>query len=517
MAPAKTLAPLGATVQDYTAGRAFLLRTALPLALALLCCCAGLALAPCARLPLAAAARLCARAQGWPRLRQALLVGAGLGAAALALGLWALREIAAWLPSVPEPCYELVRRAGGGGGQQQRLQPPRGLPLAARAAWEVAATADPAARAALVLRARYSDRLGNNLFQYVHARLRAAFLDVAFEAPPLGAPFSAAAVRVERWGCGGGGRPAHAQQLRGEAAGGPGWQAAWRAWLLEPTCRYSMNTRLLAGFEAQVAGWLRPCLDALPPPPPAAALPAWGPRDVAIHVRLGDILWGHHAAYRPLPMAFYWAALQAVAARLDGGGSSSEGLGRVVLVGEGAAQAALVARMAAALRDPGAAHARGGGLRLAAVEVHAGGSVGEDLRLLASAPALVLSVSSFSWWAAFLARGGGGGGGGGRVRTVVLPQWGLLLPHAWQPSPTHDPDFVVQQCMALAAYPRGEAGEEEEAGAGLRRLEAALRRALPSLGAPRAFPSSAAVVEVPLPELPCWGGHTKEALDALFA
>ena len=78
-------------------------------------------------------------------------------------------------------------------------------------------------------------------------------------------------------------------------------------------------------------------------------------------------------------------------------------------------------------------------------------------------------------------------------------------------------------CATVAALEAGaeEAGEEagagrEEAGAGLRRLEAALRRALPSLGAPRTFPSSAAVVEVPLPELPCWGGHTKEALDALF-
>ena len=34
-------------------------------------------------------------------------------------------------------------------------------------------------------------------------------------------------------------------------------------------------------------------------------LVVWGPHDVAVHVRLGDILHGYHAAYRPLPMTFY--------------------------------------------------------------------------------------------------------------------------------------------------------------------------------------------------------------------
>ncbi len=183
----KTASPLGATVADYVAGRAFLLRYALPGSLALLA--ALLLLRGACDATFLLPAPRCA-----PPLRllaAAALLAAGAGAG---ISIYGLARIAAWLPTVPEPCYELARAAGGA-----PLAPPRGLALRERGAWEIAATAGAAARAALVLRAKYSDRLGNNVFQYVHARLRAAFLDVAFEAPALGGPFGSAAVRVERW------------------------------------------------------------------------------------------------------------------------------------------------------------------------------------------------------------------------------------------------------------------------------------------------------------------------------
>lgn len=66
-------------------------------------------------------------------------------------------------------------------------------------------------------------------------------------------------------------------------------------------------------FCRQVRSWIAPCL--LPPPSPLpepslastgeSTRAVWGPHDVAVHVRLGDILHGYHAAYRPLPMSFY--------------------------------------------------------------------------------------------------------------------------------------------------------------------------------------------------------------------
>ena len=76
-----------------------------------------------------------------------------------------------------------------------------------------------------------------------------------------------------------------------------------------------MNTRLFAGHERAIADWLAPGLAAAAGAAEDEVL-SWGPRDVAIHVRVGDILWGHHPAYRPLPMSFYRAALRAVALSL---------------------------------------------------------------------------------------------------------------------------------------------------------------------------------------------------------
>jgi hypothetical protein len=521
----KTSSPLGSTVADYVAGRAFLRARLLPLSAAL----SALFLAPLlgpGLLPPRLTATL-----GAP-VYQVLCGALGLlSLAAVCVSLYGLQRIGAWLPSVPEPCYEFVHGADGA-----VVRPPPGLPLPERAAWEVAFTSELSAREGLALRAKYSDRLGNNLFQYAHARLRAAFLDLAFEAPPLGGPFGGVALRVGRHGSSASGSTSgappscrHAQQLR--SVGGQRWQAAWHAWLQEPSCRYAMNTRQFAGFEATVAGWFRPSLDALLLQAGAGAaaspaVPDWRPGDVAVHVRVGDILWGHHAAYRPLPMEFYWGALRSIAAR-QGGAAGGGRLGRVVLLAEGSSSSGgsggggagsgggggggLVQRMAAALREGQAQR----GLEFTrGVEVRMGGTVAEDLLALYTAPALVLSVSSFSWWPAFLSR---------HARAIVLPQWGLLLPHSWLPSPLDYPQFSVVQCMALAAAPvpeegAGAGGEGAAAeAAALHSRGAAIGAALQSLQGGAVFASaSSTVVEVPLPDLPCWSGNTQAAIDGLF-
>ena len=484
----KLAAPLGATVRDYVAGRRFLL-VLLPL---------------CVFASVVAWWRLLAAPSGL--LRALLRLCCALLMLLAGVAVYGLLRITWWLPTVARPCYALLRD-GAPLAPPRRAASPR-----SRAAWELAATEVEAARRATTLRASYSDRLGNHVFQYVYARLRASLLDVRFEAPRLGGLFAGAATAVERFASGGGGgsdtangdAPHHAALLRprGDGGGEPcaGWREASAAWLREPSCRYSMNTRLWAGREGEVAAWLRPGLDAASA---AGAAPLWGPRDVAIHVRVGDILWGHHAAYRPLPLSFYRAALAEVAARLDGGGSGCHGggapLGRAVLIAE-ALDHPLVGRMAAALRA--LAGADGAPLLRAGVSVgfcRGGSSVSDDLAALYTAPALILSVSSFAWWPAFLSRA---------ARVVVVPQWGLLKPHEWEPAPHRRPGATVVQDTTLRGVPEG--GGETPAWDAVRD---ALLAALPP-GAPAA--AAARVVEVPLPHLGCWTGNTAAAIDGLF-
>jgi len=309
-----------------------------------------------------------------------------------------------------------------------------------------------------VLRARYSERLGNNVFQYVFARLRAQREGLAFEAPPLGRPFDSVPQAVP-YVAACGTCDQEAEPLPSAIADSdlvvalcasideqPEARHAAAAWLRHPVSGYVMNTCLFAGEEAAVAAWLQPSLAAaqlheLRRHPAAPMLAArWSPRDVAVHVRLGDILWGHHCAYRPLPVSFYRAALAAVAQRLraedaavGGGGGWAAPLGRVVLVTEDASHE-IVIRLQACLEGLLAA---GGHPNASAPTFTPSSSPtctavltqslssAADFLSLAAAPALVLSVSSFSWWAAAL----------GNARTVVLPDFGLFRQHAWAPRP----------------------------------------------------------------------------------
>lgn len=80
-------------------------------------------------------------------------------------------------------------------------------------------------------------------------------------------------------------------------------------------------------------------------------------------------------------------------------------------------------------------------------------SIADDLGLLASAPALVLSLSSFAWWPAFAGGTTPPSGAAtcerdadrpsappspitraGIAKTVVVPRAGFMLPHVWRPS-----------------------------------------------------------------------------------
>lgn len=477
----KTSSPLGSTVRDYIAGQVFLHR-ALPLVSLLL---AGTLTCLFFFTPTS------------PLAFTALWVLASLALVCMCIGVYGLHRIGSWLPTVSQQCYELVECEEGGGVERVLLPPLPHPTQEERTAWEVGVSCEASRRAStLILRAKYSDRLGNNVFQYVYARLRAAHLDLVFEAPALGGPFQTLPTRVERWvdgreRSGDAGAvvppPRHASPLRPARSDGVGRASeAWRGWLEEPTCRYAMNTRLFAGLEEEIGGWLRPCLDAA-----AAAAGGggdrpvlkWGPCDVAIHLRLGDILWGHHVAYRPLPCSYYRQALTVIAQRL---GKEGRSIGRVGLVVETPGHE-LVGRLEAALLGPTFPPIQG--------VFTVCGSVGSDLAALYTAPAMVLSISSFSWWPAALSR---------TAKTVVMPLWGLFLPHHWHPSPLHCPSLSVRQDLTIREYP-------EKAGGGGSSIPSA---PLTTLNGP--FPHSQRVVEIPLPHLPCWGGNTKKAMDQLF-
>jgi hypothetical protein len=127
----------------------------------------------------------------------------------------------------------------------------------------------------------------------------------------------------------------------------------------------------------------------------------------------------------------------------------------------------LVVRLARALRAPAAA--LGFDARVAALPR---ASLDADLARLYTAPRVVLSVSSFAWWPAFLSR---------RARAVVVPRWGLLRAHAWAPAPDRAPGRTLWHDLTLRAE-----------GAGAR------------------------VVEIDLAHLPCWAGNTRAAWDSLF-
>lgn len=424
-----------------------------------------------------------------------------------AYGLW---RTGTWLPSIFEPQYELIRvqTIGASGTRKEtKLTPPKHVlkcPFSAeknenlRALWEEALTESEADRQSIILRVVYTDRLGNQVFQYVGARLRAMYLDIAFEAPKLGAPFNEVSTFVDRWDatssidstirhpfllrkrscCSQAASSATRSTEKCDNCAGvskllstPSWEKARSSVILAPSCRYSMNTRTMAGFESLVKAWLLPSFysnlsalsEKLNRPLSATgtsnklnvsasddtatvAKPvlSFGPHDIVFHVRLGDILWGHHGAYRPLPLSFYKASVRSIQlqwlkeeqgrdVRVDATASEDDMKppvdGRIIIVTE-SENHTLIAQLKSAFESIG---------WTVVTQSH---SITGDLSTLLLAPQLVLSISSFAWWPAFL----------GQARHVVVPRWGMLTPHVWIPSSSH-PQVKVQHDMSIPPSP----------------------------------------------------------------
>lgn len=401
--------------------------------------------------------------RGWVLELRWVLVLAAVCAGVVAFFVYGVYQVLKAIYSIKQPCSTLEMR-----------------PVSAGTDGTEAHGGRPDAALVPTVVAHYSERLGNNVFQYVVARLRAGYLNAAFAAPPLPKPFDkliwaapapvpclhAAAAHA---GAVGHAQENHASPLVAGDANAAALLADRRylfgsgSWLNHPASGYVMNTCLFVGHERTIAEWLRPSLDQSlvelqarhtasagskggasgTSLSGAAASTApvleWQPNDVAIHVRLGDILWGHHCAYRPLPVSFFVAALQAVAQRLGGGRTDGSvpwqrRLGRVVLVTEDATDE-IVTRVAARLEA--ILSGVGSSASAAAIPAPSAGvaaappprvltqslSVQADFLTLYTAPNLILSISSFSWWAGFL----------GRASCVVMPDYGLFKTHVWFP------------------------------------------------------------------------------------
>ncbi len=249
------------------------------------------------------------------------------------------------------------------------------------------------------LAAVYADRLGNNLFQYAYTRLRAAHERKGFGAPPLLRPFADAATRL----------PAPEAPLRLA----PGDMDAG-TFLAAPVAVHMQNRALYRAHYAALRTWLGPSLSAAAARRGSAcgaSARAAAHGTVVVHLRVGDTVWGMHTAYRPLPLSYIYTALGLL------GAGGADPVTALLLVTEDAASP-IVTRFAARLARDGYA-----------VRVQSD-SVEADFIALACARRLVMSVSTFAWWAAFLGPALPGGAG----MRVVYPEWGLLAKCAWRPA-----------------------------------------------------------------------------------
>jgi len=268
-----------------------------------------------------------------------------------------------------------------------------------------------------VMRAHLTNQLGNHVFQYIYARSLAATMGVRFSSPALGGPFKHLPTEVPPLSPAAAGKP-------------PGSDAASLAasHLLNRAGNVWMQDTGLYSAEQwrDIKAWLNASVDrcgadlaeAIAAGKGGGALPELGPHDIVAHVRLGDIVSGLHASYRPLPYLFYREAVTAVVHKQ---GSTPR---RVLLV-TNEPDHAIMQRLQSNLQTwLHTAHPRCApdGAAPCVVEVYSHCMLG-DFLLMRSAPNLVLSVSTFSWWAGVL--------GGG---FVVMPCHGNAWPSSAPPA-----------------------------------------------------------------------------------
>lgn len=373
-----------------------------------------------------------------------------------------------------------------------------------------------------ILVAKYSDRLGNHLFQYIYCRLRAMYLDISFvSSVPLGSPFQHVSCFVGRWNNGSNKDSnrkeelskglganitydAHEYLLRPRTYSHSGnihndsfyaslntvlssisFTTIRNLFLNEPVCKYAMYVPLYTGLESLIYGWLRPSIDKVYQEQehtknlsklkilplfhnhnnnpslfvsPSITIAREGivqfePTDICIHVRLGDILWGAHASYRPLPMSFYRQSidriLQTFTDDTKGGHSSSSSVIaplslRIIIVTEDASNP-LIVRMTNALYEyiqkEYIVSQRNLPVTYKDIRILIQSkSITEDFLTLTRAPNIILSISSFVWWAATL---------NSTAKNIIIPECGMFVSHRWQPAPRTQPHVYIRHDLSV--------------------------------------------------------------------
>jgi Glycosyl transferase family 11 len=384
------------------------------------------------------------RTKGWCLHVRWLIVGALFVAGLVAFFRYGVWQVWNAIRSIRKPCFELVK------GQE----------------------------AGQVVKAIYSERLGNNVFQYSIAMLRSWYLKAGFEAPPLPKPFDS--VPFQMSGPPSAGTSHQASPFAAAITDDRRFLFGTGSWLNHPASGYVLNTSLFVGKETEIRRLLKRSLEKASSALGATAQPSFASNDVAIHVRLGDILWGHHCAYRPLPVSFYLRALKEIAASLrrrdasvvssntekdvptksllvSRRGKKSTGsrspspsrrkrgskeateetswqscLGNIILVTEDATHQ-IITRMTERLQqllsqtgDNGSSATKKSGWKGRIITQSS--SLQEDFLTLYRCPNLVLSISSFAWWAAFLSMEDKS------KRKIIVPDYGLLRAHVWFPT-----------------------------------------------------------------------------------
>jgi hypothetical protein len=378
-----------------------------------------------------------------------------------------------------------------------------------------------------LLIARFSDRLGNNLFQYVYARILASVLQIPFICPEkLQAPFDSLDLLVMP----------QVETTKTRIKQDLTLPISTLDFLSTPTSNYAMNTKLYSRelMHNIVNNWLWP------------SVYLWRKKrinqekgktldlsssDIVIHIRLGDILWGHHAAYRPLPITFYLSAIDHIYTRKIKTVSSLSPVQIVIVTDDPKHE--IIERTRKIIQhylqgDVSYGHNHRGSSfgafkstsssssSLCSVIVQSV-SIAHDFNTLLSAKyGLILSVSSFSWWAAamlhwFINRIGSsevykfktvneekgseykkkstekydddndGTNSDGFFRPIlIVPRYGLFLQQIWTPAPRLCPSAAnIDHCLCF----------DQEVGE---------------------------VLDVDLSTLERWKGNTKSAIESLF-
>eukprot|EP01138_Halocafeteria_seosinensis_P007415 gb/GECG01007580.1/.p1 GENE.gb/GECG01007580.1/~~gb/GECG01007580.1/.p1 ORF type:complete len:478 (+),score=37.43 gb/GECG01007580.1/:1-1434(+) len=291
-----------------------------------------------------------------------------------------------------------------------------------------------------LVQAIYTDRLGNHVFQYCYARMFAMLVGANFEAKPISKPFDSLPTCIpanpaasDKFCEGYSLEPTTSKRERTKSIGltkkayeetkknevDKKREKVLRNWFQYPVSQYAQDLYIFN--IALLKKWVKESVDKCSERD-GSKVPQFDKSELVIHVRLGDILWGHHAAYRPLPFSFYREAIATFSGSLPP---------KITLVTE-SRNHSIIRRLRDHLEEYTAnLHLQeGSDQNFAGVHVQSEDMV-TDFLTLYHAPRLVFSVSTFCWWAGFLGDS-----------AIIYPIVGVFRPSPWTTGASDTADYT---------------------------------------------------------------------------